>query len=118
MLSCFGSFSAAGSASSASIISRASKEGGHHDNALQDSALEREVQRLRDALAAMREDRDAARVDRDAWRDLARKEGDERRELAQRFALAAPIAAPEPVAAAELEPRRSWVRWWFRWRAA
>jgi hypothetical protein len=61
--------------------------GGRADNALHDSALEREVQQLRDALAAMREDRDATRIDRDAWRDLARKEGDERRELAQRLAL-------------------------------
>jgi hypothetical protein len=94
-------------------------EGGHHDNALQDSAFEREVQQLRDALAAMREDRDATRIDRDAWRDLARKEGDERRELAQRLALAAPITAPGPVTApAEPEPRRAWFRWWFGWRPA
>jgi len=76
-------------------------------NALHDSALEREVQQLRDALAAMREDRDATRVDRDAWRDLARKEGDERRELAQRLALAAPIAPPAPTPS---ESRRSWWR--------
>ena len=80
-------------------------EGVHDDIALHDNALEREVQQLRDALAAMREDRDATRVDRDAWRDLARKEGDERRELAQRLALAAPITPPAPAAA---EPRRSW----------
>jgi hypothetical protein len=92
---------------------------GGTDNTLHDSALEREVQQLRDALAAMREDRNATRIDRDAWRDLARKEGDERRELAQRLALAAPIAAPGPVATpAEAEPRRSWLRWWFGWRAA
>jgi len=93
------------------------------NNALQDSALEREVQQLRDALAAMREDRDATRVDRDAWRDLARKEGDERRELAQRLALAAPIAAPGPVATTEAEasapePRRSLLRYWFGLKAA
>jgi hypothetical protein len=69
--------------------------------AFQDSALEHELQQLRDALAAMREDRDATRFDRDAWRDLARKEGDERRELAQRLALAAPTAAPGPVAPPE-----------------
>jgi CheY-like chemotaxis protein len=37
---------------------------------------------------------DAMREDRDAWREQARKEGDERRELAQRLALAAPIATP------------------------
>ena len=100
-------------------------EGGRHDNALQDSALERDLQQLRDALAAMREDRDATRVDRDAWRDLARKEGDERRELAQRLALAAPITAPGPVVtpetvaptAAEPEPRRSLLRYWFGFRA-
>ena len=96
-------------------------ESGSHDNALQDNALERDVQQLRDALAAMREDRDATRIDRDAWRDLARKEGDERRELAQRLALTAPIAAPGPVvtpAPAQPEPRRSWARWWFGWKAA
>ncbi len=81
----------------------------HLDNALHDNALEREVQQLRDALAAMREDRDATRVDRDAWRDLARKEGDERRELAQRLALAAPIATPVPAAAPE--PPRRWAFW-------
>jgi AcrR family transcriptional regulator len=100
--------------------------------ALHDSALEHELQQLRDALAAMREDRDATRVDRDAWRDLARKEGDERRELAQRLALAAPIAAPGPGAPPEAapingvsetplsapEPRRSLLRYWFGWRAA
>jgi hypothetical protein len=98
---------------------------GSHDNALQDNALERDVQQLRDALAAMREERDATRIDRDAWRDLARKEGDERRELAQRLALTAPIAAPRPIATQEAaatpaEPgaRRSWVRWWFGWKAA
>ncbi len=85
--------------------------GGRVDNALHDNALAREVQQLRDALAAMREDRDATRVDRDAWRDLARKEGDERRELAQRLALAAPIATPAPAPAAALDaPRRSWWR--------
>ena len=81
-------------------------DGGRASNALQDSALEREVQQLRDALAAMREDRDTTRVDRDAWRDLARKEGDERREMAQRLALAAPIAASGPIPA----PRRPWWR--------
>jgi excisionase family DNA binding protein len=79
------------------------------ETALRDSGLERELQQLRDALAAMREDRDATRVDRDAWRDLARKEGDERRDLAQRLALAAPIAAPAPTPA----QRRSWF-----WRKA
>jgi len=60
------------------------------DNALPDSALAREVQLLREMLDAMREDRDA-------WREQARKEGDERRELAQRLALAAPIAGRKPV---------------------
>ena len=54
--------------------------------ALRDSALASEVQLLREMLDAMREDRDA-------WREQARKEGDERRELAQRLALAAPAAA-------------------------
>jgi hypothetical protein len=37
---------------------------------------------------------DAMREGRDAWREQARKEGDERRELTQRLALAAPIATP------------------------
>jgi hypothetical protein len=58
---------------------------------------------------------DAARVDRDAWRDLARKEGDERRELAQRLALTAAIAAsgptPAPATPAPEPPRRSWAFW-------
>jgi hypothetical protein len=93
-------------------------DGDGQDNALHDNALEREVQQLRDALAAMREDRDSTRVDRDAWRDLARKEGDERRELAQRLALAAPIVAPGPVAPSEPEARRSLLRYWFGWKAA
>jgi Lon protease-like protein len=71
------------------------------DNALQDSALSREVQLLREMLEAMREDRDA-------WREQARKEGDERRELAQRLALAAPITTPppQPVAAPEAANQR------------
>ena len=76
------------------------------DNALRDSALAREVQLLREMLEAMREDRDA-------WREQARKEGDERRELAQRFALAAPQpspATPQPVAAQEAAKRRPWWR--------
>jgi hypothetical protein len=64
------------------------------DNALRDSALGKEVQLLREMLDAMREDRDA-------WREQARKEGDERRELAQRLALAAPIVSPGPVAPPE-----------------
>jgi hypothetical protein len=62
------------------------------DNALRDSVLEREVQLLREMLNAMQEDRDA-------WREQARKEGDERRDLAQRLALAAPIATAPPQAA-------------------
>ncbi len=84
--------------------------------ALRDRVLAREVQQLRDALAAMREDRDATRVDRDAWRDLARKEGDERRELAQRLALAAPIAAAAPTPAAPASTPASYQRrpWWRR----
>jgi hypothetical protein len=85
------------------------------DKALRDKALEREVQLLREMLDAMREDRDA-------WRDQAGKEREERRELAQWLALAAPIAAPAPAPseaastsptpmltpASSAEPRRSW----------
>src|SRR5271166_2217028 len=56
----------------------------------------------------------ATRIDRDAWRDLARKEGDERRELAQRLALAAPIAAsgppPTPETSTAPDQRRPWWR--------
>ena len=59
------------------------------NNALHDNALEREVKLLREMLDAMREDRDA-------WRDQAGKEREERRELAQRLALAPPIAVPGP----------------------
>jgi excisionase family DNA binding protein len=59
-----------------------------------------------------------------------RRERDDWREQAQRLALAAPtvITAPGPIvtpeaeapppAPAELEPRRSWLRYWFGWRAA
>jgi hypothetical protein len=68
------------------------------DNALHE-ALAREVQLLREMLDAMREDRDA-------WREQARKEGDERRDLAQRLALAAPIAMPPQAA----QSRPSWRR--------
>lgn len=75
------------------------------DNTLRDNALEREVQLLREMFNAMREDRDA-------WRDQARKEGDDRRELAQRLALAAPITTPAPPMATAPSPdqRRPWWR--------
>jgi hypothetical protein len=93
-------------------------DGGREGNALQDNALEREVQLLREMLDAMRKERDGVALDRDAWRDLARKEGDERRELAQRLALAAPIPSPPqipaPTSPAAKSPRRSW----FGWRKA
>ena len=65
----------------------------------------------------LREMLDAMREDRNAWRDQARKEGDERRELAQRLALAAPIAASgatlAPVSETPTAPdqRRPW--WWW-----
>jgi hypothetical protein len=88
------------------------QEAAHHDaqadstgdNSLRDSALAREVQLLREMLDAMRGERDTMREDRDAWREQACKEGDERRELTQRLALAAPIAAPAPA------QRRPWWR--------
>jgi hypothetical protein len=57
----------------------------------------REVQLLREKL-------DAMRGDRDAWREQACKEGDERRELAQRLAL----AAPKPEARRPLWRRLLW----------
>jgi hypothetical protein len=80
------------------------------DNALRDNVLAREVQLLREMLDAMREDRDA-------WREQARKADDERRELTQRLALAAPIAtpAPRPEASQEAANRpRAW-RWpWMK----
>jgi hypothetical protein len=57
-----------------------------------------------EALHAMVQELQRAR---DAWQAQA-----------ERLALAAPIAAPGPVAPAEPEPRRSWFRWWFGWRAA
>ena len=68
------------------------------NNALRDSALEREVKLLREMLDAMRDDRDA-------WRDQADKEREERRELAQRLALAAPIAASGPTLRRRRPPR-------------
>jgi excisionase family DNA binding protein len=94
------------------VARQGAHEAAHHDaqadstgdNSLRDSALAREVQLLREMLDAMRGERDAMREDRDAWREQARKEGDERRELAQRLALAAPIAAPAPA------QRRPWWR--------
>jgi hypothetical protein len=75
------------------------------NNALRDNALAREVQLLREMLDAMREDRDA-------WRDQANEEREERRELAQRLALAAPIAvpAPAPETPTARGPRRPWWR--------
>jgi len=77
------------------------------NNALHNNALVREVQLLREMLDAMREDRDA-------WRDQASKEREERREFAQRLALAAPIVASGPTPAPETpsapEPRRPWWR--------
>ncbi len=44
------------------------------------------------------------------WRDQAGKEREEQRELAQRLALAAPIAAPAPETPTAPEPRRPWWR--------
>jgi hypothetical protein len=68
-----------------------------------------------------------------ASQDDLRRERDDWREQAQRLALAAPIAAPGPVATPEAtapvigspadpisapEPRRSLLRYWFGWKAA
>jgi excisionase family DNA binding protein len=67
-----------------------------------------------------------------ASQDDLRRERDDWKEQAQRLALAAPIAAPGPVATPEAapvigspaypisapEPRRSLLRYWFGWRAA
>ena len=77
------------------------------ENALCDSVLSSEVQLLREMLDAMREDRDA-------WREQARKEGDERRELSQRLALAAPIATPVPQPAENQQPAAQRQPWWKR----
>jgi hypothetical protein len=58
-----------------------------------------------EALHAMVQELQRAR---DAWQAQA-----------ERLALAAPIVAPGPVATlAEPGARRSWLRWWFGWRAA
>ena len=96
---------------------RGAHQASHHDaqvdatdnNTLQTNALEREVKLLREMLDAMREDRDA-------WRDQAGKEREERRELAQRLALASPIAAgptpaPPPETPPALEPRQDRDEW-------
>jgi hypothetical protein len=71
--------------------------------------------------------------DAKASQDDLRRERDDWREQAQRLALAAPIAAPGPVATPEAtapaigspadpisapEPRRSLLRYWFGWKAA
>jgi transposase-like protein len=66
------------------------------DDARRADALERENKLLREALDDLR-------------KALA---------LADRLSLAAPIAAPGPVAPAEVAPRRSRLRWWFGWREA
>ena len=84
------------------------------DNALRDNGLDREVQLLRDALAAMREDFDAMREDRDIWRTQALKADDERRELTQRLALAAPIATPVPQPVAVPGGANQRRPWWRR----
>ena len=66
-----------------------------------------------------------------ASQDDLRRERDDWKEQAQRLALAAPIAAPGPVATPEAvpvigspaypisapEPRRSLLRYWFGWKA-
>ena len=70
------------------------------NNALRDSALEREVKLLREMLDAMRDDRDA-------WRDQAGKEREERRELAQRLALVPPITVPAPEPETPAPPSRA-----------
>jgi Lon protease-like protein len=73
------------------------KDNATDHNELHTNALEREVKLLQEMLNAMREDRDA-------WRDQAAKEREERRELAQRLALAAPIAGPTPARRPETPP--------------
>jgi hypothetical protein len=95
------------------VFPPAAQQGAHI--AAHHGATDREVRQLCDALAAMREDRDA-------WRELARKEGDERRELAQRLVLAAPrpATAPESAALADLAGRLEALaaersRTWWRW---
>jgi hypothetical protein len=67
-----------------------------------------ELRHLSERLEEARANQDDLRRERDDWK-----------EQAQRLALAAPIVAAGPVATlAESEARRSWVRWWFGWRAA
>jgi excisionase family DNA binding protein len=81
------------------------------------------VQALRELLAEVKASRDELRADRDDWR--ARHD---------RLAIAPPIAAPAPAPTngsvadplgggnspppKETEPHRSWIRYWFGWRAA
>jgi hypothetical protein len=87
----------------------------HEAHEADDTALRLAVAETKiEALHAMVEELQRAR---DSWQAQA-----------ERLALIAPtvIAAPGPVAtseaaapaAAESEPRRSWARWWFGWRAA
>jgi hypothetical protein len=72
-----------------------------NDTALRLAVAETKIE----ALHAMVEELQRAR---DAWHAQA-----------ERLALAAPIVARGPVATlAEPEARRSWLRWWFGWRAA
>ena len=79
----------------------------HEAQEADDTALRLAVAETKiEALHAMVEELQRAR---DAWQAQA-----------ERLALAAPIVAPGPVAPppAEPEPSRSWLRWWFGWKAA
>jgi hypothetical protein len=67
------------------------------------AVAEANLQALRDMLAEVKASRDEIRADRDNWK--ARHD---------RLAIAPPIPAPAPAP----EPRRSWLRYWFGWRAA
>ena len=74
----------------------------HVTHEADDTALRLAVAETKiEALHAMVQELQRAR---DAWQAQA-----------ERLALAAPIIAPGPAAS---EPRQSWFRWWFGWRAA
>jgi hypothetical protein len=78
----------------------------HVTHEADDTALRLAVAETKiEALHAMVQELQRAR---DAWQAQA-----------ERLALASPIMAPGPVATPEAsEPRQSWFRWWFGWRAA
>ena len=76
--------------------------------ALKVVALDAEIRGLRELLAEVRQSRDQWQAQAEDWKTQT-----------TRLTLALPAPAPGPVATPKAsEPRQSWFRWWFGWRAA